>query len=127
MAEDLTTPVVHQEEPKGRSKVIWAIVWFVALIVCRILTVPVADGLGLDESTRYLLVRPVSFVSDFVMLAVAFIASMRFLFPNTLAKDAGTRFNTAFANINDPFKLLIVYAIFLGPLLLVLGLLMLNS
>lgn len=104
--------------PAVRREFLWALAWFAALIAVRVLSVPLAEKLGLDESQQYLVVRPIEFASNWALLAAGFVAFVKFVFPNTLGRDMGTRFNQAWNSIENPRDLLWMY-IAIGASLLV--------
>lgn len=112
------------EKPSIKKHLTWALVWFGALLAARLAVVPVAGWFGLDESNQYLLVKPVAFVTDGAMLAVGFIVFLRFVFPNTLGRDIGDRFNDAWGELDDPFKILMVYVAFGAPIFIALAMLL---
>lgn len=120
---DLKTRSV-EEVPSIRRELVWAAVWFVALLAVRVAVVPLSLWFGLDESNQYLLVRPVAFLSDWALLAAGFVAFIRFVFPNTLGRDIGTRFNRAWAELDNPFHILILYVAIGAPLFLALAILL---
>tara|TARA_R110000824_G_scaffold289143_4_gene477652 strand:- start:355 stop:750 length:396 start_codon:yes stop_codon:yes gene_type:complete len=116
---------VDKKKGRGsRQAVLVALGWFGALLAARVLVVPLAAGMGLDESNQYLLIRPVAFVSDVVLLVAAFAALRRWMFPHTLAADAGRGFNEAWKAVHDPFRKLLCFAMFGAPLLVVLAVLL---
>lgn len=127
---DSKTPIeLHRADrdavqtPKIVREVAWAGVWFVLLVAARVLSVPLGYKLGLDESQLSLVVKPVTFVSNLALIAAGFVAFIKFIFPMTLGRDMGTRFNQAWQSLDDPFKIIMVYVAIGAPLLLSLALL----
>ena len=116
------TPALLQE-PSFAHTVKWALIWFAAATLVRLVTLPLCLALGLDQSQHYLIQWPVSFGSQVAMFVAALAVVIKFFFPHTLFKDSGTRFNQAFASIENPFHLLLIYAAFLGPLIIAIALL----
>lgn len=111
------------QTPKIIREVAWAGLWFVLLVAARVLSVPLGYKLGLDESQLSLVVKPVTFVSNLALVAAGFVTFIKFLFPMTLGRDMGTRFNQAWQALDDPFKILLVYVAIGAPLLISLALL----
>ena len=107
------------ETPSFFAQIKWALIWFVAAMAVRIATIPL--GKMFDESIQYILLWPISFASTVAIFGAALVVFMKFLFPNTLFKDSGTRFNEAFADIEDPFQFIMCYAALLAPVIIALA------
>lgn len=113
------------EKPSITKPMIWALVWFLGTLIARVLASPLANFV--PDSERYLVLWPVSFGSMVVMLAAAVYGFIRFIFPNTLFKDSGTRFNKAYAEIKDPFQLMLINSLIMGSIIIALALLAANA
>lgn len=112
-----------EQAPKIYREIAWAGLWFILLIAARALSPALGYKLGLDESQLSLVVKPVTFVSNLALIAAGFVAFVKFVFPRTLGRDMGTRFNQAWQSLDDPFKIIMVYVAVGAPLLISLALL----
>ncbi len=113
-----------EERPSAKKHVAWAVFWFCLAMFVRVASVPFSDFLGMDEGNRYLFTRPLGLASDVAMLGASLIVLVSWVFPNTLGKDSGTRFNKAWAELDDPFRIVLAYAAFMAPVLVALAILM---
>jgi hypothetical protein len=107
-----------------KREVLWAVLFFVLLVAVRVVSVPLSGWLGLDESQEYLVTKPMVFVSNWALLVAGWVCFIKFVFPNTLGHDMGTRFNDAWNKIEDPKALIWIYIGIGGPLVLAMALLL---
>jgi hypothetical protein len=114
---NLTGNAVTEDQPLlVKKEITLAAIWFFVLIAARLASYFIGRYSGIDESYLYLLTEPVAFATDVTMWIAAALIATRIIFKNTLARDAGTRFNQAFAALANPFHILCVYAIFMAPI-----------
>lgn len=124
-ADMVNTKNTTEDIPQVKSQLVWALICFAAIVAARVLVVIPAGWM--DESNRYLLVRPVEFASNATLLVAGFLLTRRLLFPRTFGKDSGTVFDKAWEDLKGqdrPLAILGLYMVSTGILMVVLALLL---